>query len=144
MSARGILALGAALLLNACASACKPAPHPDTRAPLEILAEDAGRRVKVPLGETVRVRLRSIPTAGYVWCLAGPLPGFLVPVGEETLPTTPQQREPGFAGGEHWMVFAYKANAAGSAKLVFHEGRPWELKAGGAPDSVFSVTIVVE
>ncbi len=144
MTARKVIGLGAALLASACASAGKPAPSPNARAPLEILAEDAGTRVRVPLGETVRVRLRSVPTAGYVWRLAQPLPAFLAPAGEETLPTTPQQREPGFVGGEHWLVFAYQANAVGSAKLVFHEGRPWELEAGGAPESVFTVTIVVE
>lgn len=138
------MAVLASAMLGACAQAGKPPPDLDRGGALEILEADADRRVRVPLGETVRVRLRSIPTAGYIWRLSGALPGFLAPAGEETLPTTAAQREPGFVGGEHWLVFAYKANAPGSAQLVFHEGRPWELEAGAAPDSVFRVTIVVE
>lgn len=144
MKTHHVIMLGATLLASACAQAGKPPPDPTGGTALEILRENAGQRIRVPVGETVRVRLRSIPTAGYVWRLANPLPGFLGPAGEETLPTSPQQREPGFVGGEHWLVFAYRANAAGSAELVFHEGRPWELEAGAAPDAVFSVTIVAE
>ncbi len=133
------LALMAALFIHACSQAEKPAPGP-----LEILRADQGREIRVPIGEIVRVRLRSIPTAGYLWRLAGPLPAFLEPLGEETLPTSPAQSQPGFTGGEHWLVFAYKPKAKGRAELVFLEGRPWELAAGAKPSDTFRVTLIAQ
>lgn len=131
----------ASTALAACAQAGKPAPAPGARQQLEILQTDAGGAFTAPVGETIRVRLESVPTAGYIWRLASPLPDFLVPAGEETLPTTPEQREPGFAGGNHWLVFAYTVARPGRGELVFHEGRPWELEQGAKPTDVFRVKI---
>lgn len=139
----GGLRLGLALMAMASFQACSQ-PERKVRGPVEILRADQGREIRVPIGQIVRVRLRSIPTAGYVWRLAGPLPAFLEPVGEETLPTSPAQSQPGFVGGEHWLVFAYKPTAKGRAELVFHEGRPWELKAGTRPSDTFRVTLIVQ
>lgn len=135
--------LGLVLMAMASFPACN---HPErlVPGPVEILQADQGREIHVPIGEIVRVRLRSIPTAGYVWHLARPLPAFLEPVGEETLPTSSAQSQPGFVGGEHWLVFAYKPTAKGRAELVFHEGRPWELNAGTKPSDTFRVTLIVQ
>jgi len=135
------LILFLALLGAACAQAGKPPPNPDAQTSLEILRTDAGKTIVASVGETIRVRLESVPTAGYVWRLASPLPGFLTPAGEDTLPTTPEQREPGIVGGSHWLVFAYTVRQPGRAELVFHEGRPWELEKGRAPSDTFRVTI---
>ena len=133
------LGLMAVVFTHACNQQNKPAS-----APHEILRADPGRESRVPVGEIVRVRLRSIPTAGYLWRLASPLPAFLESAGEETLPTSPAQSQPGFTGGEHWLVFAYKPKAKGRAELVFLEGRPWELEAGAKPSDTFRVTLIAE
>lgn len=138
---RGVLMGLAAVLMASCATAGPKAPEEAAYPGREILAEQQGQVARVAVGEPFRVRLRGIPTAGYVWALAGPPPGFLDTAGEETLPTTPQQREPGFTGGEHWMTFAFKAREPGKGDLKLAYGRPWELEAGAAPEETFTVTI---
>lgn len=110
-----------------------------TQAPQTLLAADTGKTIRFAVGETFRVKLETVPTAGYIWRLDGELPGFLEQVSEDTLPTTPEQLEPGFVGGNHWMVFTYRVVQPGAATLTLIEGRPWEK--GAPPSNTFKLRI---
>lgn len=125
-------------VLTACSAKPQALPQPEGAA-IEILASDAGKTIAVPVGQTFSVKLESVPTAGYLWRLRGSVPAFLEAVGEDTLPTSPQQLKPGFTGGSHWLVFRYRAVQPGAAELVFLEGRPWETQ--DPPSDTFRFTI---
>jgi inhibitor of cysteine peptidase len=102
-----------------------------------------GGTVELSVGDTLRVELESIPTAGYIWQVADQ-PDFLLLTGENTRPTDPDfQNRPGITGGDHYMAFDFTAEAAGTAELRLVEGRPWELEAGEAPDDTFKITVTV-
>ncbi len=80
-------------------------------------------------GDSFIIRLESIPTAGYSW-----LP-FKVPpcislqenaTGFE--PTQPDlQNQPGFTGGNHYIVLHFEASTACKGTLELVEARQWEL-----------------
>lgn len=147
----GLRGMAAALLLAGCSTEqardAAPAPAeqgasaPDAAAaaPPTFLAADAGKTIRMTVGETFRVKLETIPTAGYIWRPEGALPGLLELMGEETLPTTPEQLQPGFVGGNHWMVFTYRVVQPGKATLTLLEGRPWEKEA--PPSETFKLRI---
>lgn len=140
-------AAAAALLLMGCSTEPQTAPVADagavakeeTALPQTILAADAGKTIRAAVGESFSIKLETIPTAGYIWRLDGELPGFLELAGEDTLPTTPEQSQPGFVGGNHWMVFTYRVVKPGNATLTLVEGRPWET--GEKPSDTFRIAI---
>ena len=100
-----------------------------------------GGGVSVPVGETLRIELETVPTAGYVWQIAEK-PGFLELIGENTRPTNPAlQSQPGFTGGNHYMSFDLKASAPGTGVVKLTEGRPWESDEPAS--DTFDVTVTV-
>jgi inhibitor of cysteine peptidase len=104
-----------------------------------VTEEDAGARIELKPGESFAVALVGVPTAGYLWD-ASKLPPFLAKTGETGGPTSTAQLLPGFAGGSHWEVLVFTANAAGEGDLVLAQRRPWEDQA--EPDAkTFSVTV---
>jgi inhibitor of cysteine peptidase len=113
------------------------APNPGG-AEIKITEAEAGKTVAVPLGASFVVQLRGVPTAGYLWAPAS-VPDFLVKAGEAGGPTSTAQLQPGFAGGTHWEVFAFKAERAGSGVLTLEQRRPWE--SSEPPAETFKVTI---
>ncbi len=114
-----------------------PAPRP-AGAAIEITRADEGKTVSVPVGAKVSVALVGVPTAGYLWGVAA-APEFLAKV--ETLggPTIDAQRQPGFAGGNHWEVTVFEVKGPGKADLVFEQRRPWETDQPAS--ATFRVTI---
>mgnify|MGYP003633150626 FL=1 len=89
-------------------------------------ADQNGGQVEMHVGQTLRIELESIPTAGYVWEIQDQ-PDFLELVGENTRPTNPEfQNQPGVTGGNHYLSFDLAAVAPGSATLHLIEHRPWE------------------
>lgn len=147
------LAFAAALMLAAL-SACNSA-SPEDSSPEEgaVQAEPAqpsqdtfeagsnGASATVASGQIFMVKLETIPTAGYVWQVAEK-PDFLTQVDENTVPTNPElQNQPGFTGGNHYMIFAFEVTGSGSGTLKLVEGRPWELEAGNPPDNTWSIQI---
>ncbi|MEQ8320807.1 MAG: protease inhibitor I42 family protein [Rhodospirillales bacterium] len=89
-------------------------------------AEQDRGQVAMQVGQTLRVELESIPTAGYVWEIQDK-PDFLELVAENTRPTDPEfQNQPGVTGGNHFMAFDLKATAPGGATLYMVNHRPWE------------------
>lgn len=105
-------------------------------------AENNGQTVELVVGQTLEVKLMSIPTAGYTW-QAKDVPAFLSQTGEDVLNTSPEQSEPGFTGGNHWIVQRYEATEAGEGRLTLIEGRPWELEEGGTPDDTWTLDVKV-
>ena len=99
---------------------------------------DAGKTVTVKTGETFQVALVGVPTAGYLWKPAQ-TPAFLEKSDETGGPTHSAQRKPGFTGGNHWEVFAFKVLSPGSGELVLEQRRPWETDE--PPTDTFRVAI---
>ncbi|MGA1342524.1 MAG: protease inhibitor I42 family protein [Hyphomonas sp.] len=100
-----------------------------------------GSHVALKVGETLRIELESIPTAGYVWSL-GQTPAFMTPAGEGGRATDPaHQSLPGFTGGNHYLSFDFTAAAAGTGKFKLTEGRPWETDE--PPTDTYELTVTV-
>jgi len=100
-----------------------------------------GGEVALKVGETLRIELQSIPTAGYVWTL-DKAPDFMTLAGEGGRPTDPaHQNLPGFTGGNHYLSFDFTANAPGTGKFKLHEGRPWE--SDEPPADTYELTVTV-
>jgi len=145
-----------ALAVVATAAACAPqAAQPEGRPPVAIkqipiaapmpaaatravTVDDAGKTVAVTVGSRFAVQLVGVPTAGYLWKPVQ-VPPFLAPGETAGGPTQAAQLQPGFAGGNHWEVFAFTATAAGAGDLVLEQRRPWEKDQ--PPAATFRVRI---
>lgn len=100
-----------------------------------------GGEVALKVGETLRIELESVPTAGYVWIL-GETPAFMAPAGEGGRATDPaNQSLPGFTGGNHYLSFDFTAAAPGTGKFTLTEGRPWE--SDEPPTDTYDLTVTV-
>lgn len=104
-------------------------------------ADKNGQTVEMKVGQTLRIELVSVPTAGYVWNM-DEAPAFMEPAGESTRGTDPaHQSLPGFTGGNHYLGFDYVAKAAGSGTFKLSEGRPWE--SDEPPTDTYTLTVTV-
>lgn len=104
-------------------------------------ADQAGGNVSLASGETLRIELETIPTAGYVWQIVE-IPDFLQVTGENTRATNPALQDlPGFTGGNHYMSFDLTASATGTGVVKLTEGRPWETEE--EPMDTFELTVSV-
>lgn len=104
-------------------------------------AGENGGKVSLKTGETLRIELQSIPTAGYVWTVVE-APAFMEAVSEYTRPTDPaHQNLPGFTGGNHYLAFDYLAKSAGTGTFRLTEGRPWETEE--EPMDTYELTVTV-
>ncbi|MDX2274852.1 MAG: protease inhibitor I42 family protein [Hyphomonadaceae bacterium] len=146
-----LLILAAALMAAACAptattqtpvpppsNGAVPAPTPSDIA-LRLGEAQNGQTVEVAVGQRFAVELVGVPTAGYVWAPAQ-TPAFLRLAGEATGNTSQAQSQPGFAGGNHWEVLIFAAEAPGTGELVIEQRRPWETNEPA--NQTFRVTIV--
>jgi predicted secreted protein len=114
-----------------------PAPTPaDVR--IHIGADQNGRTVRVPVGQRFAIELIATPTAGYAW-EALTFPEFITRVEHYSGPTTEAQRQPGFAGGNHWDVLVLAALDPGVGDVWLALKRPWETSE--APVETFRVRI---
>lgn len=105
---------------------------------VRISADDAGKTIPVAVGQTFQIELRGVPTAGYLWAPAS-VPAFLEKTAETGGDTTTDQSKPGFTGGSHWEVFAFRATAPGKGAVLLEQRRPWEKTE--PPSQTFTVTI---
>lgn len=104
-------------------------------------ADKKGQTLSMKVGETLRIELESVPTAGYVWTVVE-APAFMEAAGEGTRPTDPaHQNLPGFTGGNHYLAFDYIAKAAGTGTFKLTEGRPWETEE--EPMDTYELTVTV-
>ncbi|MDZ4759544.1 MAG: protease inhibitor I42 family protein [Alphaproteobacteria bacterium] len=109
---------------NAPESRSLPAPPADGVV-RDVTEADAGGLIDLKVGDTFSVSLSGVPTAGYVWA-PQTLPSIVEKTAETGGPTSSDQLQPGFAGGNHWEVTVFKAVSTGEAELVMAQRRPWE------------------
>ena len=95
------------------------------------------KTVKMPLNSDLKVVLDSNPTTGYKWKMQT-LDGTNVQ--EMSAVYQPNKVEPGRVGAGGQQIFQFKAVSAGSAKIIFNYGRPWQKE----PISQAVVTIEAE
>ena len=136
-----LLAALAGPVLAACTG---PAADPVTELADGMLyagADQNGGQIDMQVGQTLRIELESIPTAGYIWEIENQ-PAFLETVGEGVRPTDPEfQNQPGVTGGNHYLSFDLQAVAPGSATLHLVEHRPWEENE--PPSDTWSLDVTV-
>jgi predicted secreted protein len=109
----------------ACRHVSEPIDPPLPAGALPVRAEDAGRELRIRVGDTLAVALSGVPTAGYQWTAAA-LPDCLAIVATASGPTSTSQRLPGFTGGSHWEVVSIRAASPCVADVRFAQRRPWE------------------
>lgn len=104
-------------------------------------AAQKGAAITMKTGETLRIELESVPTAGYIWIVAE-APAFMKQVAEGGRPTDPaHQNLPGFTGGNHYISFDFQPVEAGTGTFKLNEGRPWETDE--APTDTYELTVTV-
>lgn len=122
--------------------AAAAAAQAEAEAGVVYVGEDKkGTEVSVSEGQTLRLELESIPTAGYSWQILEK-PDFLELTGEGSRPTNPAlQNQPGFVGGNHYQSFDLKASAAGTGVIKLKESQPWDETTPA--NDTFEVTVTV-
>ncbi|MCX7228999.1 MAG: hypothetical protein NTW15_08295 [Burkholderiales bacterium] len=95
-----------------------PAPVPDWIA-LRVGEADDGRRVELPVGDSIAVAVRVPSAAGLGWIVVGQ-PPVLVQTGRYSAPVWP----PGAPGSAAlptplWQVFVFEARRVGEGELAF-------------------------
>ena len=106
-----------------------------------LLTEAAnGGTFKLRVGETVRVRLRSNPTTGFVWEFRIPEDGAIALDRNVFVPPENADGRCGAPGTHELVVRAVKP---GRAELRGVCRRPWE-KSGSAHDRAFRLNVEVE
>lgn len=108
---------------------------------VRVTAADKGKTVRMKVGQKIAVELVGVPTAGYLWA-ATDVPAFLSAAGTFGGPTSKAQLQPGFAGGSHWEILVFKADAAGQGVLKLAQKRPWE--SDEPPADEYAVTVIAE
>lgn len=127
---------------TACQGVSRPIGPPAIDGVVRALRQsDDGATIELEIGETFSIALVGVPTAGYQWAPAG-LPNLLEEADSTGGATSTAQYLPGFAGGNHWEVMAFRALTEGRADLVIEERRPFEDASEPAADT-FRVSIVV-
>lgn len=123
-------------------AAAAQAAQTEAEAGVIYVGEDKkGGEVSVPAGQTLRLELESIPTAGYSWQILEK-PDFLELTGENSRPTNPAlQGQPGFTGGNHYLSFDLKALSEGTGVLKLKESQPWDETT--PPTDTFELTVTV-
>ncbi len=107
--------------------------RPATR--IVVTERDAGKTVRIVVGDILVVRLTSNPATGYSWQEAESKSSGLQPVGKpryETIPGTA-------LGASGDQVFTYRAVRAATVRLSFDFVRTWEK----SPIRSFMVTIAI-
>ena len=86
-----------------------------------VTKQDAGREVRLAVGQTLRVEVQDISTTGYQWHAAPVEGGVLKFEGDELEPY------PGVGAGG-LRRYTYSAASPGGATLTFNLQRSWEKK----------------
>lgn len=126
-----LLRWSTALCLLLILAACSRQPKVVT-----VSEEDSGNQVELREGDTLEVRLESVPGTGFVW---EPEAEELVILMEEGNPDFESDSD--LVGAPAVMVLHFKAIALGeeTLRLVYH--KPWE---DVDPENSFEVDVVVQ
>jgi inhibitor of cysteine peptidase len=102
--------------------------------------KDAGTKVTVKEGTTVRVKLSFRGGTGFTWTLAKNSDDKVLE--SKGKPTTEAIKGERPIGGARLQVFTFKAASRGTSKLDLHYHRPFEK--GKEPAKKFTVTVTVK
>lgn len=97
---------------------------------------DAGKTIKLHVGDTLVVALDGNPTTGYTWEREKNDDGVLVQAGDPEFEPASQALG---AAGKMSLRFEAKARGETTLNLVYH--RSWESEA---PEKVFALTVIVD
>ena len=90
----------------------------------ELTKDDAGKTVKVNVGDTIRIKLKGNRTTGYSWAMTGKLDEkVLKSDGNEYKVDEHPAGMVGVGGSDVWT---FTALAAGKTEIVLGYARPWE------------------
>jgi len=109
----------------------------DTQGMTAVTEHDNGKHIEVAQGETLVVKLESIPGTGYSWHMAKVNRNLLEPMGEPTL----EESKSGLMGAPARQVYHFKARDLGSTELELQYLRIWEK--GRTPLKTFNIVVRV-
>lgn len=102
---------------------------------VEVGEHQNGQQIEIQRGQTLRVTLPEVRTAGFRWSLRTSSQQILTPLADETA------AESATAGGAAQLHWDFRAEAPGRADLLFEYDRPWARAAAAA--RTFSVSVRV-
>jgi predicted secreted protein len=102
---------------------------------VEVGERQNGQHIELQRGQTLRVTLPEVRTAGFRWSLRTSSPKILTALADDT---DAGSATIGGAAPHHWN---FRAAAPGTADLVFEYDRPWARAAEAA--RTFSVSVRV-
>jgi predicted secreted protein len=94
-----------------------------------------GQQIDVLRGQTLRVTLPEVRTAGFRWSLRASDQHVLTPLADDT---NAESAALGGAAQHHWD---FRAERAGTTELVFEYERPWARAAAAASTIKVSVRV---
>jgi predicted secreted protein len=94
-----------------------------------------GQQIDMLRGQTLRVSLPEVRTAGFRWSPRSSTQRILTPLGDDLDSVSAPK---GGAAQHHWD---FRAEAAGTTELVFDYDRPWARAAAAARTFTVSVRV---
>ncbi len=129
------------------AADAKAAPATDAKADAkaapktyEMTRDDNGKTLKVKVGDTIRVKLKSNRTTGYSWALTGKTDAKVLKSGEVEYKVDEHPAGMVGVGGNDFCTFT--ALAPGKTEIALGYARPWEKDK--EPAQAFKLTVEVE
>ena len=105
---------------------------------LFMMSEKDETSIQVAAGKPFAIRLRASPGTGYRWDLAAELDKGLLEFLDEKTEETADTR----LGGSEFVVWTFRALAAGETVIAMKYARPWETSAAPARTHGFKVKIL--
>ena len=112
-------------------------PARSDAAPRTYADADKGAQVRLKVGDSFSIRLRSNPSTGYMWSVAPESTGAVSLTGSSS--TEPPEN--GMVGQPIFQIFDFKAVKRGKGVLALHYVRSWEKPA--ADETRFTLRIAV-
>jgi inhibitor of cysteine peptidase len=106
---------------------------------ISLTIADSSRTLRVGIGDTLDLELKSIPGTGYRWQIDSIDTAMLIPT---KLPRPLAPEKPYKVGGPVPYYFAFMAAAPGRTTLRLAYSRPWEKDV--PPAKTFEIKVVIE
>ena len=102
---------------------------------VEVGEHQNGQQIELLRGQTLRVTLPEVRTAGFRWSLRASAQHILTTLADDT------DAEPAALGGAAQHHWDFRAEAVGTTELVFEYDRPWARAAAAARTFTVSVRV---
>ena len=133
---RSIILFGGTVVVLGVLTACSAPPAPAT--PIQSLTEaDAGRSIKLRVGDKLEVTLPGNPTTGFQWEVGSVDTSVLKPIGKPEYKSSSNALG---SGGQFTFRFEAVAPGQTTLQLIYH--RPFEKDT--PPAQTFEVTVTVK